>query len=30
MLNVEDYSMAANSKSSVLPACKGDHLIDKR
>ena len=30
MLNVEDYSMVANVKSSVLPANKGDHLIGKR
>ena len=30
MLNVEDYSMIANSKSPVLPACEGNHLIGKR
>ncbi|MCY3659453.1 MAG: hypothetical protein OXG36_10595, partial [Caldilineaceae bacterium] len=30
MLNVEEYSMVVNAKSSVLPACKGDHLIGKR
>jgi len=30
MLNIEDYSMVANSKSPVLPASEGNHLIGKR